>query len=69
VTASEDDSLLFAWLSPIAGEVTGGLSVPRSLIAEIAADPEPWEGIRTDLTGGPFVDMQKMFVGEGAAAG
>jgi len=68
LTGSNDGDLLFAWTAPLSGDITGGLTVPRTLIDEIAAEPGPWAEIRTDLTAGPFVDMQKMFVGEGKEA-
>ena len=39
-----------------------------ALYDEIAANQPGWAKIRARLTDGPFVDMQKLYMGEGRAA-
>lgn len=66
VTANDDETLVMTWLQPGDGVETDALKVPRALLDEVTADAG-WADLRKELTAGPFVDMQKFFVGEAAA--
>lgn len=59
----------FAWLAS-ASEASAGdeFLVSRYAYDAIAADPEPFAALRDALTDGPFVDMQKLYVGRGRGA-
>ncbi|MDX2482028.1 MAG: CpXC domain-containing protein [Pseudodonghicola sp.] len=68
VTSVEDDALNFSWLLTEAEVPMEGFAANRALYDAIADAPEPWAPIRAQLSDGPFVDMQKLFMGEGRAA-
>lgn len=56
----------FAWLSTAAEGSRGDLlAVQRSAYDAIVANPAPWTALREALTDGPFVDMQKFYMGLG----
>ncbi len=56
----------FAWLSTAAEGSRGDLLVvSRSAYDAILANPIPWAAMRDALTDGPFVDMQKLYMGLG----
>ena len=63
----EEDTLLFAWMELATEAMAESLEVPRALYDEIAADLEPWADLRTELSAGLYVDMNRLLV-EGAAA-
>jgi CpXC protein len=58
----EGDQLVLGWVGTGNEEVGEMVGVPRSLIAEIEAEPGPWEALRSDLSGGPFVDLLRTLV-------
>ncbi|GHF47974.1 CpXC domain-containing protein [Seohaeicola zhoushanensis] len=60
--------LSFVWVETASEEVVGEVLVPRGLYDAIAEAPEAWAPIRAQLVNGPFVDMQKLYMGEGRAA-
>ncbi|GGH25035.1 CpXC protein [Cribrihabitans marinus] len=61
--------LAFAWIASDSEESTGDeFLVARYAYDTIASDPEPYAALREDLTDGPFVDMQKLYVGRGRGA-
>ena len=37
-------------------------TVPRTLIDEIEAEPEAWQSLRDELSGGPFVDVARLMI-------
>ena len=47
------DDVVLAWVRPADGAVETAMRVPRSLIAEIDAEPEPWKAMREDGRRGP----------------
>lgn len=65
LTGANDEFLDFIWVEASSEEVLNGFQVPRRLYDEIAANPEPWVPVRAMLAAGMFVDMQKLFMGEG----
>ena len=63
-----DNTFAMIWIETAAEEVVQEFEVSRALLAEIEGDPEPWEPVRRSLTSGIFVDMQKLYLGEGRDA-
>lgn len=63
-----EDTLSFAWIETDSEEVLQEFGCNRALLAEIEGNPEGWAAIRASLTGGLFVDMQKLYLGEGRDA-
>ncbi|MCI0682584.1 MAG: CpXC domain-containing protein [Gemmataceae bacterium] len=68
LVAAEGDSLAVAWLVSANEEVKEMLRVPRSLYDEIAADTTGWSALHESLSAGPFVDVTRFLLPEGAAA-
>ena len=58
VEAGADDFVL-AWMRPADSQVEKAMRVPRSLIAEIDAEPEPWKAMRAAIGEGPVIDFQR----------
>lgn len=63
-----DTVLLMVWLETSSEDIKGDVQVPREMYDGIAAHSEEWAPIRAELENGPFVDMQKLYMGEGRAA-
>jgi hypothetical protein len=57
------DTLRLAWLSTSDETASEVLEAPRALYDEIADNPA-WQDLRSMLSGGFFVDMERLFVGE-----
>lgn len=62
LVAKDADTLRFHWVDSTSEDVTAELSVDRELYDAIDDDKEGWAEIRTLLTDGYFVDMQKTFI-------
>jgi hypothetical protein len=58
VEAGADDFVL-AWVRPADSRVERAMRVPRTLIAEIDAEPEPWKAMREEVGEGLVVDFQR----------
>ncbi len=58
VELAEGDPV-FGWVDAADGSVTGGTRVPRSLIAEIEAQPQRWQALRDAVADGLVVDFQR----------
>lgn len=58
VEAGADDFVL-AWVRPADSQVEKAMRVPRSLIAEIDAEPVPWKALREEVGEGLVVDFQR----------
>jgi len=69
VDMQEDGGLVFQWADMFSGEVLETLVAPRALYDSIIDAPEAWAEMKTAVADGLFVDIQKLFVGEGRAAG
>ena len=65
VLAANETSLSFGWILTNQELVAQEFSVMRPLYAAIVDNPEGWASIRAQLTDGPFVDMQKLYMGDG----
>ncbi|GHF37386.1 CpXC domain-containing protein [Seohaeicola zhoushanensis] len=63
-----ESALSFAWVQTVGEAQEQGFSVDRALYDEIAGNEAGWAKIHARLTDGPFVDMQKLYMGEGRAA-
>lgn len=64
----EDDMLHFAWIETESEAVLQEFAVKRSLLDELSDNAAAWGPVRSQLENGPFVDMQKLYMGEGRAA-
>lgn len=60
--------LNFNWVNTATEEEEGEVLVPRELYDKIAEAPDAWAPVRAELSNGPFVDMQKLYMGQGRAA-
>jgi hypothetical protein len=58
VEAGAEDFVL-AWVRPADGFAEKALRVPRTLIADIDAEPEPWKAMRAEVGEGIVVDFQR----------
>lgn len=54
--------LVLGWIKSGTEDLTEVLAVPKEIIAEVEAQPEAWNELRTELTSGIFVDMQKLMI-------
>lgn len=68
VVAEEGPVLRVVWVEADTEAVVQSFGVQRAMYDAILAKPGPWAPVQAQLTDGPFVDMQKLFVGEGRAA-
>jgi len=60
-----DDELELNWVNAQTEAVVESLRVPRVLYDDIVKDAEAWGEVRKMLEAGPFVDMQKLYMGQG----
>lgn len=63
-----EDEMEFHWIDTQTGVFSSGLTAPRTLYQGFADDAESWQSLREELTSGPFVDVQKLFIGDGRMA-
>jgi hypothetical protein len=64
----ETGGYVFAWMETASEKAIEYLSVPTELYQAIRDNPTGWAAIRSRLDTGPFVDMQKLYMGEGRLA-
>lgn len=67
LVGSSDQELTFAWIDAMSEGVISDFSANKQLYDDIEAAEKDWAPIRAQLTDGPFVDMQKLFMGQGRA--
>lgn len=60
-----EDVLPFVWIDSATEEPGQEVILPRAAHDEIAANLSPWQVVIDRLTDGPFVDMQKLYMGLG----
>jgi len=60
--------LRMVWLATATEAPLQEFEAGREMLAAVEADPAGWAAMRARLTDGPFVDMQKLFIGEGRKA-
>ncbi|KIN70009.1 CpXC domain containing protein [Sulfitobacter noctilucicola] len=63
-----EDSLQMIWVETASENVLESFEANIQLLKAITDDPEPWAEIRESLTGGVFVDIQKLYLGAGRDA-
>jgi hypothetical protein len=61
----DGDEIELHWVKAETEHVVEALRVPRKLYDDIAADTEGWAEVRKLLQSGPFIDMQKLYMGAG----
>jgi hypothetical protein len=66
--AVEGDSLVMIWTDSRTEKQLETLAVPRRLYEDIHADAAAWAGVDALLGEGPFVDLQKIYIGGAGAA-
>lgn len=67
--AVEGDDWLMGWVDGQTGREHDVMQVPRAVYDSVVAAPQAWAELRAQLSDGPFVDIQKLFIGEGRARG
>lgn len=60
-----DRVFAMVWIDAETEEVSQRFEAQRALYDAITAKPEAWAPLRAQLSDGPFVDMQKLFLGAG----
>lgn len=68
VTTVSDAALGFVWIETASEEILQAFECSKALLAEIEGNLDAWAPIRASLTSGLFVDMQKLYLGEGRNA-
>jgi hypothetical protein len=63
-----ETSLHLSWIRAQSDETIDALSAPLSLPESVESAEGAWAPIRTQLTDGPFVDIQKLWIGDGRDA-
>ena len=53
------EHIVLAWVRPVDGAVEKAIRVPRTLLADIDAEPEPWQAMRESVGEGIVVDFQR----------
>jgi hypothetical protein len=64
----EGSELVLAWIEPVTEKLVETLRVPRDLYDEIVTEKKGWQILRSELEGGPFVDLQRLLLPEGAGS-
>ncbi|WP_435140326.1 CpXC domain-containing protein [Pseudopelagicola sp. nBUS_19] len=65
VVAVHETAFDMLWLETATEAPVTQMSVPRSIYTAIVAVPDDWAKLRARIDNGPFVDMQKTFIGPG----
>lgn len=68
LVAANEDALSFVWLDGPTEKPLQELSVPIEHYTAITDTPEPWAKIRARIEDSIFVDIQKLYMGEGQNA-
>ena len=63
-----DDLLALVWIDTATEKGQGEIVLPRAAYDEMLEGVEAWAGVRAQLTDGPFVDIQKLYMGLGRGA-
>jgi len=58
----EGNDLVMVWVHGVTEAPETALHVPREVYDQIAADTEGWAALRAQLTGHPFVDLNRLLV-------
>lgn len=63
-----EDQMAFVWLDTATEEVLEEFEANRALLTAIEDAEDAWAPVRESLTKGMFIDMQKLYIGEGRDA-
>jgi hypothetical protein len=63
-----EDLLALAWIDTATEKGQGEIVLPRAAYPEMLADIDAWGDVRAQLVNGPFVDIQKLYMGPGRGA-
>lgn len=63
-----EENMDMSWIDARSEKVVEALSVPNSLLKSIEKETETWAAFRAQLTDGPFLDVQKLWIGDGRDA-
>lgn len=66
--AVQGDAFQMNWVKAQTETVVERMQVPRELYDGIVAAPQAWAKVRAALQTGPFVDIQKLYMGRGREA-
>lgn len=62
---TDGDQLELHWVNAQTEAIVEQLRVPRVLYDDIVRDAPAWAAVRESLETGPFVDLQKLYLGQG----
>ncbi len=62
------DQMAFIWVNAQTEDAIEEFNIPREWYDSIADNSEAWAATRARLEQGPFLDMQKLYMGQGRAA-
>lgn len=65
VTSVSDENLELAWVRAVSEEALEFMAVSKEAYFSVENARDQWGGIEAQLTDGPFVDIQKLFLGSG----
>ena len=68
LVAMDEDQFQMLWVNSVTEQGLEHLALNRALYDEIVGNSEAWSPIRTALSEGPFVDMARLYMGQGRAA-
>jgi hypothetical protein len=57
-----EDELKLGWIETAVDELTDVLGLPLAALAEIDADPAPWQELRDEIAAGLFVDYKRALI-------
>jgi hypothetical protein len=61
----DGDYLELNWINAQTEKIVEPIRVPREMYDNIVKDQEAWAAIHQQLDSGPFIDMQKLYLGQG----
>lgn len=59
LVAVADGELKVGWIRARSDELTDVIGLPRAVVDEIAADPQPWAAVAEEVVGGAYVDYAR----------
>lgn len=62
IGVEEGTKLVLGWIRSGTEELREVLAVPKEIVAEVEAQAEAWQDLRSELTAGIFVDIQKLMI-------
>lgn len=68
VAIEEGGRMILIWVNALTEDSLEQVALDRTLYDSIDANAEAWAPVRAALDEGPFVDMQRLYMGQGRAA-